>query len=144
MFKPMTHSAILFFTIMTLLNGHYDYGQTVKHDNSQTIIKTDTLSIYGHYEGVICFRISECCTTKLLLKENYEYKMKLISNNHGRKNKSIEYGTWMLEGEILILNKNKTKDDDKPELEKYKVIKSNLWYYSTETLEPTEIALKRK
>lgn len=144
MFKTITDFAILFFTILTLLLGHYDYGQTVKHDTSQTMIKADTFNISGHYEGLICFRISECCTTKLLLKENYEYKMKLISNNHGRKNKSTEYGTWMLDGEILILNKNKTKVDDKPEPEKYKLIKSNLWYYSSETLEPIEIALKRK
>jgi len=70
--------------------------------------------------------------------------MKLIGNNHGRKNKSTKYGTWALDGDILILNKNKTTNEDQPEPEKYKVIKGDLWYYSTETLELTEIAMKRK
>jgi hypothetical protein len=70
--------------------------------------------------------------------------MKRIGNNHGRKNKSTVYGTWTLDGVMLILNENKTKNNDQPEPMKYKVINGDLWYLSPKTSEPTRIALKRK
>lgn len=142
--KTMRHLKICFFSTIILLLGQYSIGQTIKRDSTQTAFNTDTSKISGNYEGVICFRSSECLTTKLLLKNNHEYIMKRLGNNHGMKNKSTKHGTWVLDGEILILKQSKTKDNKDVEPEKYKIIKSDLWYYSSETFEPTEIALKRK
>ncbi|MES2617728.1 MAG: hypothetical protein V4613_07615 [Bacteroidota bacterium] len=142
--RTIIHLTIYFFSIITILLGQNSVGQTVKHPSVQRLINTDTLNVSGKYEALTCFRGNECITTKLFIKQNHTYRKKFISIDHGRKDRSTVHGTWAIEGDILILNKTKTKNDNQPDTVKYKIIKGDLWGFSPVTLEPTGIALKRK
>lgn len=105
-------------------------------------VNSDTLKLIGKYEGVICFK-NECLTQKLQIKSDHKYKVRR-SSNAGNRGKSTEYGTWLLEKDILILKPDVTSKNTKAITYKYKIINSDMWYFSEETLNPLEIAMKRK
>lgn len=126
-----------FFTICCLLTLSVSF---VGMKNNET-------GILGKYNGLTCFRINECVTSKLEIKKEHHYVMKIIGNNHGRKNKSIEKGTWTLDGDILTLKKLSSTiemDEEDSAPEKFKLFKGNLWNFSNVTLEVTDIAFERE
>lgn len=140
----MINRTDIFLTFFFIHFGFLVLGQSAKFDSIQRFNKSvDSFEISGKYEGTICFRSNECCTTKLLLEKNNSFVMKLIGNNHGRKNKSTYRGQWIIEGDILVLTQTEMKSNkDFMEPEKYKIFKGDLWYYSQYEL--IEIALERK
>ena len=142
--KTMIRWTNTFVTVCFMLLRLLSSGQTGKNDSIQIITeKVDTLDIVGKYEGVICFK-NECLTTKLLLKSNHNYVVRLISNNNGRKNKSTKHGTWLIESNELILKQTLSlKDPATIKPQKYKIVNGDLWYYSDETSNLIEIAMKK-
>lgn len=74
-----------------------------------------------------------------MLKTKGTYSLRIISSNHGKKNKSVETGKWVLKDDLLILNQ--TPVDGKALVRRYKVVKGDLWSYSFETNEAIELVM---
>ena len=99
----------------------------------------------GTYGDTICFRASECCVSKLKIKEDHTYTLVMVGNNHGHKNKSTYKGTWKADNDFITLTPDKTNKNLKEEQEAttYKVHQKNLLFENAGLYLPENIAYKK-
>ncbi len=109
---------------------------------SQIISEKDLVGTYG---DTTCFRASECCVSKLKIKEDKTYILVMIGINHGRKNKTTYKGTWKMENELITLIPDKNKKNLKEELEAeiYQFYQKTLLYENQGKYDPGNIAFKK-
>ncbi len=102
-------------------------------------------TIVGTYGDTICFRASECCISKLKIKEDHTYVLVMVGNNHGHKNKNTYKGTWKVENDFITLtpDKNKKNLKDESEATTYKMYQKNLLYEHAGVYLPENIAYKK-
>jgi hypothetical protein len=108
-------------------------------------LNINKVDLIGKYKRSVCFRINECVVSKLTIKKNHTYAIMYIGNNHGRKSKSTEKGTWIINGDIITFKELKSSDKEVfQEQDTYKLYKGDLWYYSKRTLELDKVAFEKQ
>gem|GEM_PF-6564663 len=99
----------------------------------------------GTYGDTTCFRASECCVSKLKIKEDHTYTLVMVGNNHGHKNKSTSKGKWKADNDFITLTPDKNKKNLKEEqgATTYKVHQKNLLFENAGLYLPENIAFKK-
>ncbi len=109
---------------------------------SQSIFESNFVGLYG---DTTCFRASECCISKLKIKEDHTYVLVMVGNNHGHKNKNTYKGTWKVENDFITLtpDKNKKNLKDESEATTYKMYQKKLLFENAGMYLPENIAYKK-